>query len=99
MQNAIQNTLQKISIAEINLSVPLFGRIRKNWSWKYSALPFCPFLLEQALRKIDGFKVKEKDIAYKNLANWEESFTGVPSKTTAENPRFLFSLLVYSLCF
>ena len=48
-------------------------------------LPFCiKILLEQALRKLDNFKVTEQDI--ENLANWEKTST-----QTAEIPFFPFS--------
>ena len=74
MQNAIQNTLQKISIAEKTYQYHSLAELEKTGVGNIQHLPFCiKILLEQNLRKLDGFKVTEQDI--ENLSNWEKTST------------------------
>ncbi len=76
------NTLQKLSVAEKTYQYHSLEELEKTGVGDIQHLPFSiKILLEQALRKLDGFKVKELDI--ENLSNWEKTST-----ETAEIPFF-----------
>ena len=76
------NCLQEISIADKTSRYYSLEELEKTGMGSIQQLPFCiKILLEQALRKLDNFKVTEQDI--ENLANWEKTST-----QTAEIPFF-----------
>ena len=79
------NCLQEISIADKTSRYYSLEELEKTGMGRIQQLPFCiKILLEQALRKLDNFKVTEQDI--ENLANWK--------RLVPKQQKFLFFLLV-----